>query len=139
MCEKKHVSLKAQYRITSPRRATCMEEEVPRVEDGNIFDGLILRHNNGSKYSTQRKKKLHRGMVNRNNRETVLLSSCSLLLLHMKDKMDGYEDKVPKALINECRLKFSDHTISLFRKTKDQRGYTLLSLFKGRNQDEVQR
>lgn len=50
--------------------------------------------------------------------------------------MDNYEDKIPKTIIEKCRMVFNDNAVNIFRKTSDQCEYALLSLMQGENQDE---
>lgn len=52
-------------------------------------------------------------MENSNNGETALLSEFILLLTYVKDELDYHEDELPKKLLEECRMKFSDHTVNL--------------------------
>lgn len=110
------VTFKEEYRRTAPRRATCVREVLRRVENRSILADLNMNGTDGAENcSTGPKSKVHSGIANHRNGETVLISELSDLLRHVTEETLYCKDGIPKRLLDESKMKFSEYTVNVYR------------------------
>lgn len=91
----------------------------------------------GEKYRAGPKSKVHNGMANHKNDETVLISELSDFLSHVEDERLYYGEEISKQSLEEYKIKFSENTVNIFRKSGEQDVCSFLSLMGNEKRNEM--